>query len=81
MTVVVVVEQVIISVHGGKHLEHYGINIRFTFYDRSAQHEFVSLGQELATPGVISGTTTYHFNFKNVEKQYESYQGINVKLK
>lgn len=24
---------------------------------------------------------TFDFNFKNVEKQYESYQGINVKLR
>jgi vacuolar protein sorting-associated protein 26 len=24
---------------------------------------------------------TFEFNFKNVEKQYESYQGINVKLR
>ncbi|KAJ1917177.1 Vacuolar protein sorting-associated protein 26 [Mycoemilia scoparia] len=75
-----------INVGDGKHVEHYGIKVQFvgsieTFYDRSTQYEFVSLGQELASPGVISGSSTYSFNFKNVEKQYESYQGINVKLR
>jgi len=37
--------------------------------------------QELAAPGDIRDTETLPFEFKNVEKQYESYQGINVKLR
>lgn len=51
------------------------------FYDRGHHHEFLSLSQELAAPGEMRQAQTYQFNFKNVEKQYESYQGINVKLR
>jgi hypothetical protein len=51
------------------------------FYDRGHHHEFLSLSQELAAPGEMRQAQTYDFNFKNVEKQFESYQGINVKLR
>ena len=51
------------------------------FYDRGHHHEFLSLSQELAAPGEMRQAQTYEFSFKNVEKQYESYQGINVKLR
>lgn len=51
------------------------------FYDRSTPHEFLTLSQELAAPGEMRQAQTFDFNFKNVEKQYESYQGINVKLR
>lgn len=51
------------------------------FYDRGHHHEFLSLSQELAAPGEMRQAQNYDFNFKNVEKQFESYQGINVKLR
>jgi vacuolar protein sorting-associated protein 26 len=51
------------------------------FYDRGHHHEFLSLSQELAAPGEMRQAQTFEFNFKNVEKQFESYQGINVKLR
>lgn len=51
------------------------------FYDRGHHHEFLSLSQELAAPGEMRQAQTFDFAFKNVEKQYESYQGINVKLR
>ena len=51
------------------------------FFDRGNHHEFLSLGQELAAPGDLQHPQTFDFNFKNVEKQYESYNGINVKLR
>jgi vacuolar protein sorting-associated protein 26 len=51
------------------------------FYDRGNHYEFLSLGQELAAPGDLQHPQTFPFNFKNVEKQYESYNGINVKLR
>ena len=37
--------------------------------------------QELATPGEMRTAQAFDFEFKNVEKQYESYHGINVKLR
>jgi hypothetical protein len=44
-------------------------------------YEFLSLSQELAAPGEMRQAQTFEFAFKNVEKQYESYSGINVKLR
>lgn len=51
------------------------------FFDRGNHYEFLSFGQELAAPGELQHPQTFPFNFKNVEKQYESYNGINVKLR
>ncbi|KKA28388.1 hypothetical protein TD95_000186 [Thielaviopsis punctulata] len=50
-------------------------------FDRSNHYEFLSLVQELAAPGELQHPQTFDFNFRNVEKQYESYNGINVKLR
>ncbi|KKY29101.1 putative vacuolar protein sorting-associated protein 26 [Phaeomoniella chlamydospora] len=70
----------------GRRLEHTGIKVQFIgviemFFDRGNHYEFLSLGQELAAPGQLQHPQTFPFNFKNVEKQYESYNGINVKLR
>ena len=51
------------------------------FYDRGHHQEFLSLSQEVAAPGELRQAQTFDFMFKNVEKQYESYLGINVKLR
>lgn len=51
------------------------------FYDRGNHYEFVSLSQELAAAGELRHAENYDFIFKNVEKQYESYAGINVRLR
>ncbi|RKP27863.1 putative PEP8-vacuolar protein sorting/targeting protein [Syncephalis pseudoplumigaleata] len=78
--------QIVVKVRDGRRIEHHGIKVEFIgliemFYDRGNRYEFVSLSQELATPGELKQTTKYDFEFKNVEKQYESYHGINVKLR
>lgn len=39
------------------------------------------MSQELAAAGEMRQAQTFDFIFKNVEKQYESYSGINVKLR
>jgi len=78
--------KVMIRVKDGKRIEHQGIKIEFVghielFYDRGNHYEFASLAQELAAPGELRASATFDFEFKNVEKQYESYTGINVKLR
>ncbi|KAK6443444.1 Vacuolar protein sorting-associated protein 26 [Oleoguttula sp. CCFEE 5521] len=70
----------------GKRLEHTGIKVQFVgtiemFFDRSTHHEFLSLQTELASPGELQHPVTLPFAFKNVEKMYESYHGINVRLR
>lgn len=49
--------------------------------ERDSHCEFLSLGQELAASGELQHPQTFSFNFKNVEKQYESYNGIKVRLR
>ncbi|KAI9317620.1 vacuolar protein sorting-associated protein 26-domain-containing protein [Dichotomocladium elegans] len=75
-----------IRLRGGKRLEHNGIKVEFVgsielFHDRGKPHEFLTLSQELAAPGEMRQNTSFDFEFKRVEKQYECYHGINVKLR
>jgi vacuolar protein sorting-associated protein 26 len=75
-----------ISLRDGKKLEHNGIKVEFVgsielFYDKGKTHEFLTLSQEVAAPGELRQNTTFDYEFKNVEKQYECYNGINVKLR
>lgn len=51
------------------------------FYDRGRPHEFLTLSQEVAAPGELRQNTSFDFEFKRVEKQYECYNGINVRLR
>jgi vacuolar protein sorting-associated protein 26 len=87
---------VIIRPKDGKKLEHTGIKVNLIgsigmsiyswvivemYYDRGSHYEFLSLLQELAAPGEMRNNQSFDFEFRNVEKQYESYHGINVKLR
>jgi hypothetical protein len=51
------------------------------YYDRSNHHEFQALSKLLLYPGEISDNLALDFNFQNVDKPYESYSGVNVKLR
>lgn len=51
------------------------------FFDRGVHHDFLSMQTELAAPGDLQHPQTFPFTFKNVEKPYESYSGINVRLR
>jgi len=69
-----------------KKIEHQGIKVEFIgqielFYDRGNHYEFTSLVRELAPPGDLTDNKVFEFEFLNVEKQYESYNGINVRLR
>lgn len=67
--------------HNEDRLEPPADDVAELFYDRGNHYEFVSLAQELAAGGEMRQAQSYDFVFKNVEKQYESYSGINVKLR
>jgi len=69
-----------------KKIEHTGIKVEFIgqielFYDRGNHYEFTSLVKELSPQGELTESKTFPFEFLNVEKQYESYNGINVRLR
>ncbi|KAI1946829.1 Vacuolar protein sorting-associated protein 26 [Ophidiomyces ophidiicola] len=70
----------------GRRLEHAGIKVQLIgviemLFDRGAQHEFLSLAHELAAPGELQHPRTFTFAFRNVEKPFESYRGLNVRLR
>jgi len=69
-----------------KKIEHTGIRVEFVgqielFYDRGNHYEFTSLVKELGPQGELTESKSFPFDFLNVEKQYESYNGINVRLR
>lgn len=79
---------VILRAKDGKKLAHEGVKIEFIgslelFYDRGNHYEFISLVQQLSGAGEVkpSAPQTLPFEFKQVEKPFESYNGINVKLR
>jgi len=70
----------------GKKVEHVGIRVELIgqielFYDRGNHFEFASLLKELAPPGVMTASEEFPFEFTNVDKLHESYNGINVRLR
>lgn len=67
-------------------LTHMGIKVELVgqiemMYDRSNPYEFASLVRELESAGDLTEAKTYPFEFANVEKQYETYTGTNVRLR
>jgi len=74
-----------------KRLEHNGIRAELIgqielAYDRGNHYVFCSSSKELTSAGVLTQDTKYNFEFKdekdnNGEKKYESYDGINVRLR
>jgi len=71
-----------------KPVSHQGITAELVgqiemYSDRGNSYEFTSLIQELDEPGELSATKVYDFNFsaKSAKKDFESYNGINVRLR
>jgi len=68
---------------GAKKIEHLGIKIYLVGTIKSTSgttSDFVSVVKELEPPGELTSSKTYEFNFENVERQHESYNGINISL-
>jgi len=75
-----------LEVNGNRKLEHVGVKVELIgliemLQDRSSTYEFTSLVRELEPPGELQGSKAYPFEFTGVEKAYESYDGINVRLR
>ena len=52
------------------------------FYDRGDHFEFTSVSRELAPAGTLTESEVeFPFDFADIEKPYESYNGINVRLR
>nr|XP_024359155.1 vacuolar protein sorting-associated protein 26A-like isoform X2 [Physcomitrium patens] len=81
-----VVGEVRIDPVPGKKVEHTGVKIELLgqielYFDRGNFYDFTSLVRELDVPGEILERKTYPFEFSTVEMQYESYNGVNVRLR
>eukprot|EP00005_Dracoamoeba_jomungandri_P014479 CAMPEP_0174275542 /NCGR_PEP_ID=MMETSP0439-20130205/59882_1 /TAXON_ID=0 /ORGANISM="Stereomyxa ramosa, Strain Chinc5" /LENGTH=329 /DNA_ID=CAMNT_0015367655 /DNA_START=725 /DNA_END=1714 /DNA_ORIENTATION=- len=79
--------QAIVTPKEGKKLEHQGITIELIgqiemFYERGNNYEFTTDSKiDLAMPGELSEKKVFDFNFDEVAKEFESYNGINVRLR
>ncbi|ETO32414.1 hypothetical protein RFI_04703 [Reticulomyxa filosa] len=67
-------------------LEHNGIKAEIIgqlefAHNHGNNHTFLSSQQDLGNPGILTKDTSYHFDFKENEKQYESYDGTNVRIR
>merc|ERR1712196_354714 len=76
-----------VNVPKGKKVEHLGVKVELIgliemWTDRTAS-EFTSRVLELDNAGTLTGTKEYDFNFESdsVEKEYESYRGLNACLR
>ncbi|KAJ0046065.1 hypothetical protein Pint_05140 [Pistacia integerrima] len=81
----------------GKKVEHNGVKIELLgqigellfpgtvhcemYFDRGNFYDFTSLVRELDVPGEIYERKTYSFEFSTVEMPYETYNGVNVRLR
>lgn len=70
----------------GRKVEHVGVKVQFVgqielINDKGQHDEFISLAKEIVGPGEIRHAETYNFEFRNVEKPYESYNGVRARLR
>lgn len=49
--------------------------------DKNQNQTFVSLTRDLEPPGALTDNGSYQFEFRRVEKQFESYNGIMVRVR
>jgi len=75
-----------VNVMEGKKIDHIGIKIELIgqiemFYDRGNHYDFTSVVREIEPPGSLTGNHEYPFEFSTVTKEFESYNGINVRLR
>ncbi|ONK63862.1 uncharacterized protein A4U43_C07F19700 [Asparagus officinalis] len=78
--------EVIIEPFHGKKVEHIGVKIELLgqielYFDKGRFYDFTSLVRELDVPGEIYEKKAYPFEFSTVEMPYESYNGVNVRLR
>mmetsp|Transcript_90446 Transcript_90446/g.255306 ORF Transcript_90446/g.255306 Transcript_90446/m.255306 type:complete len:303 (-) Transcript_90446:104-1012(-) len=76
----------VVSVRPGKKLDHQGIKVELIgqcdmFHDKSGSYDFFSITKDLEPPGALFESKQYKWKFGAVDKQNETYNGINVRLR
>ena len=77
---------VMVILPSGRKMDHLGIKVEMIgqielTQDKVSQYEFTSLVRELAAPGTLERSAQFHFDFNTVDKAYDSYTGLNVRLR
>eukprot|EP00347_Sterkiella_histriomuscorum_P007696 403347921 len=78
--------KVIINIFKGNIFEHQGITVELVgiienSLDAKQNQQFVSIVRDLEPPGELNDNVSYDYTFSRVEKPFETYNGINVKLR
>jgi len=76
----------IVSVRPGKKMDHQGIKVELVgqvdmMYDKSNSYDFFSITKDLEPPGSMFESKPYKWKFGAVDKQNETYSGINCRLR
>jgi len=76
----------IVSVRPGNKLEHQGIKVELIgqvdmLRDKAGSYDFFSITKDLDPPGTTFESKQYKWKFGLVDKQNETYSGINVRLR
>jgi len=76
----------VVSVRPGKKLEHQGVKVEIIgqvdmLFDKSSSYDFFSITKDLEPPGAMFESKQYKWKFSAVDKQNETYHGMNVRLR
>eukprot|EP00386_Alphamonas_edax_P010812 GDKI01034616.1.p1 GENE.GDKI01034616.1~~GDKI01034616.1.p1 ORF type:complete len:300 (+),score=115.03 GDKI01034616.1:128-1027(+) len=76
----------VVSVKPGKKLDHQGIRVELIgqvdmLYDKANSYDFFSITKDLEPPGSLWESKQYKWKFNAVDKQHETYWGINCRLR
>ena len=78
--------KVFVNLSNKKKLDHMGIRVELVgiienLFDKTQNSTFLQLVRDLEPPGSLTDNMTYDFAFNRVEKQFESYNGIVVRVR
>lgn len=80
--------EITLSPKSGRAVDHSGVKVELIgeidmLFGQASQYEFLSLVKPLDNPGTLDRVRTYQFDFpaKQIDTQYESYDGINVRVR
>ncbi|CAE8657432.1 unnamed protein product, partial [Polarella glacialis] len=76
----------VVSIRPGKKLDHQGVKVELVgqvemLSDKSGSYDFFSITKDLEPPGSMYESKQYKWKFGAVDKQNETYSGINVRLR
>jgi len=76
----------VVSIRPGKKVDHQGVRVELVgqvdmLFDKSKSYDFFSITKDLEPPGSLYESKQYKWKFGAVDKQNETYSGINCRLR